>query len=758
MLNAYEVVNAQAFQWEVVRYHVEPINGTLSEEERGVVKDLIWALKKAHRSSAPEAGFVLSESPSTVLVPRSWHLPDQDQQDGFSIRRGADLILSGQDPRQRRLVSELLGTALGRHLQTASAHIGQLWRHGRGHCELPRPHPDDPNVLFARRFEVQPITVRDHRWVLQIHISTVSVDGATIAEYGQRGELAELAERVALKRVNRQTRSLEPVAVRALVQRGGKAPERMELLAPEQFADQAAQSLERQREWAARSLTCRTFKGEELSVEAAEIRLILDTQITQTMHRETILSVEERTRWIQAVRAAADGFDAFGVSIKLADQLYAVPPEQTRVFPLPPLYISEARHVLAGADGEEEIRDRARQRTRLLAEQGYLIKRPLIPALAVPQHYDRRRAGRLKTDLDQLAAELHLDFEFTLIRYRTVDELQQACAAEGCSAVLAVLPEGANTPQQDGDTHDLIKRTLTVPSQCIQHDNTLAMRFTAVPGSELPVHIHRRVQGRYRLLLEHLVVKGGWIPYTTASAAHFNVHIGIDVGGLRNNYAMACLGYGLSRPDEQPVFLPLTIEVNSPQVEPIPDGALCESLDAGLSRLADRLTSPDFERVLFIRDGDLNGQGPIWQEIDGLKALRARWSASGRISTNAHWVVVEVSKRAEHWRQFRQLSTDLHNPVVGTVTFPFDSPNQALISTTGAPYLQQGTADPLFITVTSLDREVDAWAVMQDLVWEADLSFSKTDLGTSLPWVLHVADRAALAVADGQRPQTGLLI
>jgi hypothetical protein len=31
-----------------------------------------------------------------------------------------------------------------------------------------------------------------------------------------------------------------------------------------------------------------------------------------------------------------------------------------------------------------------------------------------------------------------------------------------------------------------------------------------------------------------------------------------------------------------------------------------------------------------------------------------------------------------------------------------------------------------------------------DLIWEADMCFSKPDIGMSLPWILHVADTGAL--------------
>lgn len=761
VLNAYEITNPEHLKWEVVRYHVDILDGDPVDEDRGLLKDRIWNLRKAHPSTAPGLGFVLNDRRDTVLVPQHWHLPNQSAFDGYRIARGAEFTLHAHDRQYSHAVRELLATGIARHLRVASVELGQVWRHGRGFCEIPRAHPDDPTVHYARRFEVQPAIVKGHRWVMQVHLSTTSVDARTIADYCLAGELAEFSERVVLKRVNRSTRQMESTAVRVLVQQGGKAAERMNLLNPELLMQKAQLPSQSQRATADQSLLCERFNGEQVTISSAEARLILDTQITQAAHRETILSVPERTQLIRKVRDAVNGFEAAGVPVSLASSLYEIPPKSRRVVPLPPLHVrgtNESPGFIAGATDEHAIHERARARKRALQERGYVVSRPLIPLLAVPTSWSVPRTRRLQVDLNELAQRLNLNFEFSVMSYKDPDEIQKVCAQGRHNALIAVLPEGTTTPQRDGDTHDQIKRQVGVPSQCIQTDNTLPERFIRTRPGELPQHLGRAVQGRYRLILENLVVKAGWIPYTTASASAFNVQIGIDVGGLRNNYAMACLGYGLATPGAQPIYLPLSIEVDCPQVEPIPDSALCESLDQGLQRVAGALEHPDFSRVLFLRDGDMNGQGLVWQEIDGLKALKQRWVQSGRVPADAQWVVVELSKRAEHWRQFRRHAQEIHNPTVGTVTFPFDQPNQALLSTTGAPYLTHGTADPLFATVTPLDCECDMWEVMQDLVWSADLSFTNPSLGTSLPWPLYVADRAARAVSEGHLPNTGLLV
>ena len=41
--------------------------------------------------------------------------------------------------------------------------------------------------------------------------------------------------------------------------------------------------------------------------------------------------------------------------------------------------------------------------------------------------------------------------------------------------------------------------------------------------------------------------------------------------------------------------------------------------------------------------------------------------------------------------------------------------------------------------------------VLRDLIWQADMCFTKPDTGMRLPWVLHVADAGALQLARSYR-------
>jgi hypothetical protein len=161
-------------------------------------------------------------------------------------------------------------------------------------------------------------------------------------------------------------------------------------------------------------------------------------------------------------------------------------------------------------------------------------------------------------------------------------------------------------------------------------------------------------------------------------------------------------------------------------------------------------TKPDLDWLLLFRDGRLLGDGDDWNEIDAVRDVLNRLRERGWVSDMAVWTAVEVMKHAEEWRLMSG-SDGVCNPLVGLCVFPFDDQSSGLVCTTGAPYLTQGTACPLKIKVIDIAGKAERQSVVQDLVWEADMCFTKPDIGMSLPWVLHVSDVGALQVARSYR-------
>lgn len=321
-------------------------------------------------------------------------------------------------------------------------------------------------------------------------------------------------------------------------------------------------------------------------------------------------------------------------------------------------------------------------------------------------------------------------------------------------AALLALPERSRQVCQQNDTHEQIKRCLTIPSQCIHRDNTLPATWAKRDADEFrrdEPRLARRISQRYELCLGNLLVKHHWIPFAPDEPFHYNVHAGIDVGGRHNTTAMLCVGHGFANPQGDIVYRPEEIPVNVQKAEPIPTESLFAGLLASFEVMHGDLSAAgapvDFNRALFFRDGHFFGDGDRWNETDALKRLHAEFVARGWIGGNSVWTAVEVLKSAEGWRLFRNGKDGAENPVVGRCVFPFDDENIGLVCTTGQPYLPQGTACPLKFNIIDIAGQANRFEVVRDLVWEADMCFSKPDMGMRLPWILHVADEGALQVS-----------
>jgi len=190
--------------------------------------------------------------------------------------------------------------------------------------------------------------------------------------------------------------------------------------------------------------------------------------------------------------------------------------------------------------------------------------------------------------------------------------------------------------------------------------------------------------------------------------------------------------------------------LHSKQAEPVhPDALftgfvhLFETMSADLKEDGGKL---NLDSLLIFRDGPLLGAGDKWNEKEAFvrlqeEALKRGWS--GRTPT---WTAMEIMKAAEGWRVVR-IGDSISNPTVGFACFPFLDPNECLVCTTGAPYLHQGTAAPLKVQIIDIAGRANREAAVRDLVWEADMCFTKPDTGLSLPLMLQIANSGALQLS-----------
>lgn len=756
--NSFEITNAAELVWNVRAYRVTKLDKPAGAKEHRKMEDVIWKLRAQHPDTCPGTGFVVALDDETILAPPAWSLPEQQSFMGYHIKPAGNLTLSAQSPGHRHAVREVVKRGLRYHLRANyQEELGPLWQDFGGFCESPSLEQPTGDVIYCRRFEIVPEVLAGGRWVLKIDLSTHSVDTRTLAEYYFAGEVETLETYVRLKRTNRLNRSQsDATAIRALELRKGTSDYRVrDLVHPEVFAEHAKLPLTAQRELAGGTALCSNFPARDAPLPLANLRLILDTQITGEEHRETILDPGIRDDWYDRVWSAVDGADLNGVVLALAPDLVTVPEARQLTIAPPAVRLKTGEGVKGTLPAPEDVtaealKKRVAERNRKVRQFGFLQTRLTSPLLAWPQSFPKERAERMLKDLNWLVREQGAPVTIGgPLMYGSELDIAREVERAGYDTVIAVLPEGSRRPQHGQDTHERIKKTLQVESQCIHHDKTLHPRWLKASWNEIEQRDRRAAhsaQNNYRAVLLNLLVKHSWLPFFPADPFAFNVHVGIDVGGIHNSVAAVCIGYGLA--DGRPVFLPEKLEFSAPQADPIHPEVLAEGLLGVFRRIAkpftDRGLAPNFERLLFFRDGDLKGQGEAWHESDAFELLFKELRAEGLVSDEAVWVAVEVSKRATLLKQFAQTDGRLANPTIGQVTFPYDDEHVALVSTTGEPYLGQGTAAPLLVRMQSVVGRFDRLAVLRDLIWEADMCFTKLDTGMSLPFVLHVADRGAL--------------
>ncbi len=407
--------------------------------------------------------------------------------------------------------------------------------------------------------------------------------------------------------------------------------------------------------------------------------------------------------------------------------------------------------------------ERTKKRSQHIRHYGFIVRRPINPLLAYPRFSDDSSARRMQADLNYLLKQQGIDYRFGLLRFRDVDEIRREVEQKKYDSAVIVLPPSKSNSKTKVDLHEQVKQRLEVPSQCILLRNTMPKHVTCSLEELYKFERQKaaRIQQRYEMVILNLLVKHHWLPFLPVEGFHYNVQIGLDVGGQHNTDAVSCIGYGFSNPQEILIFRPDAIPIDVQKAEPIPTQSLFTGLLKQVEIVHAELASvglrADFERVLFIRDGQLRGDiKKPWNEMDALRDLHQEMLRRGWVTTKSVWTVVEVKKVAEDWRLFRG-GSEVDSPLAGRYIIPYDDENIALVCTTGAQYLTQGTANPLMLQIIDLYGQADRQQVIRDIVWGADMCFTKPDVGMRLPWVLHVADSGALQQAKSYKV-TGITV
>jgi hypothetical protein len=342
-LNAFQINNASALAWHVAEY---TFSGQ-AKKSHGDVKGLMWDLVKLHQCQGD--GFVIVAGENRVLIPASWRVPAQENFHGFRVSRERERWLRAEEPADKEAVAEVLKAALRQFFKLDElSELGQLWQDFNGFCESPHTLEPIDDIFFCRRFELIPEVLKNHRWVLKVQLSTVTVDAHPFAYYYEQGEVTVLRDNLGLKRENRETRKGGETSIGVLHVSASGDARKWELVEPQLIGVHAEVDPLDQRTLTNETISCRNFK-QTRELPLSEIYLVLDTQITGEQHSETILRTELRIDWFRKVRDAVAGVDLFGTPLDLDDDLVTIDPKDTAIINLPALRLIRLNKVRASS-------------------------------------------------------------------------------------------------------------------------------------------------------------------------------------------------------------------------------------------------------------------------------------------------------------------------------------------------------------------------------------------------------------------------
>jgi hypothetical protein len=332
-LSCYEITVPESLRWPVRLYKVIRADRSgQSHHDRGEIKQTIWDLRRKYASLCRGYGFVVDVDKETVAVPIGWELPSGELVGHYQVTLDQTFTTDPVRTAHRGIIAGILRDAMKKHFKdNHSDALGHLWQDYDRFCQLPSAL-DDNEFHLCRRLWVAAKVLRGNHWMLQVLISTVTVDKRTLDDYYQQGDVASLTAMIKAKQANRLNRHNRAVAVRVL--RDASTTFRidvgvLELDDPGVIIGHGSLSRHEQIAFAGGTAKCRPYARQAVDVPLSQLRLILDSQITQTDHSETIIEPGERQQLAQDLHDFIDGCDAYGQQI-----LLSATPVDSSLFPV----------------------------------------------------------------------------------------------------------------------------------------------------------------------------------------------------------------------------------------------------------------------------------------------------------------------------------------------------------------------------------------------------------------------------------------
>ena len=380
-------------------------HGGQTHAELGDAKQTIWSLRKKHKDLCRGYGFVVDLDEETIAVPSGWNLPGDVREGEYRVTFDSEFTTEPANRRHRSIITGIIREGIKKHFKdNRSDALGDWWQDYDRFCQMPE-YANESESHFCRKFGAAAKVLVGDRWVIQPLISTATLDGRTFADYFRDGEVATLTEMIEAKQANRLDRRNRPSAVRVLRDESTDFLTKagvLELEEPNLLIGIASLSRHEQAEKSGGTIRCRGYNGPGFEVPLQQLRLILDSQITQSDHSETILEPADRHHCAGLLRDFINGVDVSGIQLQLSELPIDAAALPSEIVTFPTLRVRDEganERILPSPDPvtKDALRSRGRQRMEALKRFGYLQGRPINPLLAWPKRFgqDRAREWRL---------------------------------------------------------------------------------------------------------------------------------------------------------------------------------------------------------------------------------------------------------------------------------------------------------------------------------------------------------------------------
>jgi hypothetical protein len=302
---------------------------------------------------------------------------------------------------------------------------------------------------------------------------------------------------------------------------------------------------------------------------------------------------------------------------------------------------------------------------------------------------------------------------------------------------LLILPKERKSGQSK-KLHDALKRRFwdQVHTQCASIESIMSFyQVRRDRFGEEQWTVKGKKRGLYQsylryLALGYLEVNRKWLWKLAPGTLRNEVHVGIDV---YQDLAVFTFIYGDA---DLITFRPYRSKRGERLSAGLVREALVENFQPELEALGIKPS-----KIVFHRDGKV-----FRTEIKGIR--NALGELKDSLSENFRYAIVEIHKTSStHSRLYRRQNHKFENPDMGI--FARFNDYEGILTTTGAPLLRRGTAQPLGIEV--IEGKIDIDDIAHDIYALSHLSFASPGSAMSLPFTIALADRILRESSPGEK-------